>query len=128
MADPWVSHTFNRELLLSKKVKPPYTTNVFSYNFDDSEFGCQEEVVLRLIDSEKESPQVGERVFPNFYYESQEMVRVREEVQKNGMERNFMKNKSVSKQDVHVPYLPRNNSIQTRNPYLAQSSKKIEQN
>lgn len=37
LSDPWLSDC-NRQTVLARQLKPPFTTSVFSYNFDDSDF------------------------------------------------------------------------------------------
>jgi hypothetical protein len=34
----WVMDNFNREAVLGKKLIPPFVTEIFKYNFDDSDF------------------------------------------------------------------------------------------
>jgi hypothetical protein len=39
--------------VIGKKMVPPYPTEMFIYNFDDSEFCNEEKKILKMIEEEK---------------------------------------------------------------------------
>lgn len=50
-AHPWVSSNLKHSDILSMKLVPPYPTEMFLYNFDDSEFSVEEENSLKIMES-----------------------------------------------------------------------------
>ena len=49
---PWVSSKHSKSDVLNLNLIPPYPTNMFLYNFDDSEFGDHETMFLKMIERE----------------------------------------------------------------------------
>lgn len=52
MSHPWVANDLNKEDLSKRKLKPPYPTDIFMYNFDDGEFVHEEKKIMQNIEEE----------------------------------------------------------------------------
>lgn len=56
--------------VINKKLKPPYKTDMFGYNFDDSDFAQEQKQVTQNLLNEKNYSTLQDIKFHDFFYES----------------------------------------------------------
>jgi hypothetical protein len=80
---PWLKYV-NMDDVLNKKLNPPFKTDMYLNNFDETEFAKDEEKERFKIEKEKDEPALAESevVFPFFSYKSTELKHIESELQK----------------------------------------------
>ena len=96
------------------KLIPPYPTEMFLYNFDDSEFCNEEKNVLKMIEEEKGIDLTRKR-FSNFDYVSDEITAIKRLLSMKENERfNFYKPK-IKPRETYQKLYSRNESLNQSN-------------
>lgn len=91
-----MARDYDKKLLREKKLKPPFVTDLFMYNFDDSEFAREEEVIMRAVENERKIKSFSP-VFDCIEYECPEIRDLKIKLQASTNVRNFFKTKATQK-------------------------------
>lgn len=68
--------------MLDKRLRPPYKTDMFGYNFDDNDFAEEEKEITQKLKDEQQYHSFDDMKFPDFFYESREISDIKSVISK----------------------------------------------